>query len=297
MENKCYDIISSKNPIEILNSKPNIDYKKLLENSTYHNKTNIMEWIFSHKELIPNIDIEKIFDEIGKYGAGKSQKQYQILLDNGYNNYLKLLYKIYDKYPELVDKIVEYIPNKDVEKITNFPKNKEEMAKYINDMHYGHNNILNCFPLSTLKSIVFYYSDEENDETYIKEEDYDSKEEYLLEIENIRKYHESKNEIRYQCREYLQLLISNIINNEWEYGNYRPIEYPIWHLSNGLIMKNNWDILDSPGKEVIASIYNVEPTFTEVFQAQAKIIRELNEDDELSPELNTRGESMLTDLY
>jgi len=302
-QNLIFEIIDSKDPIQFLNenlktNEKEIDYKKLLFSATYHNEPAIMKWCFKHKELIPNINLNELFKEINKHGSGSSIEQYQILIDNGYNNYEKILNKIYDKFPKFINSIITFIPpNKEFKQIENFPKNKKQMAKYINDLYYESNNILNCFPISTLQNIIFTGMDEENNESNEKEEYYDSKKEYLEAIKRIRDYHESKKEPRYMCRLYLELLISDIINSEMEVGNYKPTDYPIFHLAHGLIMENNWEYLDDEGKQIIANLYGVESIFEDVFAAQGKIIKQLSKDKKLSEDLNTRGVSMLDGLY
>ena len=243
-------------------NKEDVDYKELLYHETHHNNTDAMEWIFSHKELIPNVDLKAVFNNIGKYGAAHSRKQFEILLANGYNDYINLLHKVYNKYPDFVDTFIEKIPNKETKKVEDFPKNKEDMARYL----HRENHILDSYPLSTLRNIVF--SNEGVNE-----------------------------EKRYQSTEYLKLLIYDIMDNESHNGHHSPIDYPVFNLSRGLILNINWDYLDSKGHEIIASLYNVEPTFEKVFEAQGKIIREIAEDTELSGDMIIHGVSMLTDLY
>ncbi len=294
-------IIDSKDPIllldQLLSEKHEINYEELLYCASYHCNTDIMEWIFSHKNLISNINLEEVFDNIGKYGVETSEKQFIILLENGYTNYKKLLNKTYKKYPDFVNTFIDKIPNKKVKTIKNFPKNKEEMAAYIYNMHYSNTNILDCYPLSTLRHIVFAYTNEEYNEENEKESYYDSREEYEDRLKEIRKYKKSKGEPRYKSTEYLKYLINDIISSELDHGDYKPVEYPVWHLAHGLIMENNWDYLNKKGKVILANIYNVRPTYRHVFAAQSKIIKELANDEELSADMDTRGVSMLNGLY
>jgi hypothetical protein len=167
-------------------------------------------------------------------------------------------------------KSIDYEPP--LEEIDNFPQNKQQMSKYILHIQSleNKNNFLDSFPLSTLQHIFFSQLEE-----------------------NI-----NRNQVRYSSRNYLKSEILILVKNELNRGNYNAEDYPIFYLIHGLIMKNNWELLDLEGKKIIAILYNVKSNYKNVFQKQAEIIKQIDEDEELREEhRSTFGKSMLIGLY
>ncbi len=240
-------ILDSRKPIKILNEilekKHDINFTSLLAEATYNDNIDIIEWIFLHKnEIFPNIDIEKIKRIMEENGAILTEEHYEILLNNGYKNYKVILYEEYKNYPNLINRIVEFIPNK-IQKVKKFPKTGEEMVEYIDN-----NNMLDCFPLTTLQHII---------SKFIKNK-------YKKDNEIRINYEKSKDEPRYECNEYLKCLIND----------YSSEDLSLSLLCNGLIKKDTWNYLDDRGKQIFALIYDVEPTFENIFSKQSEIVND-----------------------
>jgi len=242
--------------LEFVSGLTTLNYQLILEECALNGNIAMMKWIFSNiKNII--FELDPIFDNIGKFGNQENVTLYELLMDNGYDNYIKFANRVYRKYPELLFKYENKITCDEIPELFDRTHEVEDVYKLLYNLQYK----TECFPLAfsveTLQNCITYAVSNET-----KNKD--------LKIKCKNKY-------------ILHLYVNDIVCDELEFSNdYTSTSRPIGNLMCGFVMKNNWNILSNSDKLKIARLYKKEyhsdddNMYEFIRKMQSNIIKKLN---------------------